>query len=134
MYRQSEKLLNSNISSTCPHNMVNFSPLAAEIVSLVCGTPANFSGFTSWLRYCSDIAQRTPTKRCKMFGRLLGWYTIYTFSGAVAALRKFAMCKIYIASKSCTLLYCSRCCTALEQRPSAKLCGAVQGMKLRNFR
>ena len=25
--------------------MVNFGPLAAEIVSLVCGTPANFNGF-----------------------------------------------------------------------------------------
>jgi len=31
-YRQSEKNpLSSNISSTCPHNMVNFGPLAAEI-------------------------------------------------------------------------------------------------------
>ena len=27
------------------HNMVNFVPLAAEIVSLVWGTPANFNGF-----------------------------------------------------------------------------------------
>ena len=43
---QSEKnLLSSNISSTCPHNMVNFGPLAAEIVLLVWGTPANFNGF-----------------------------------------------------------------------------------------
>jgi len=30
----------SNISSTCPHNMVNFSLLAAEIVSLVRGHPS----------------------------------------------------------------------------------------------
>jgi len=46
MYRQSEKnLLSSNTSSTCPHNMVNFGPLAAEIISLVWGTPANFNGF-----------------------------------------------------------------------------------------
>jgi len=46
MYRQSEKnLLNSNISSTCPHNMANFSALAAEIGSGVWGTPANFNGF-----------------------------------------------------------------------------------------
>ena len=45
MYRQSEKkLLSSNISRTCPHNMVNFGPLAAEIVSLVWGTPGNFNG------------------------------------------------------------------------------------------
>jgi len=46
MYRQSEKnLLSSNVSSTCPHNMVNFGTLAAEIVSLVWGTPENFNGF-----------------------------------------------------------------------------------------
>jgi len=46
MYRQSEKnLLSSNISPTCPHNMVNFGPLAAEIFSLVWCTPGNFNGF-----------------------------------------------------------------------------------------
>ena len=33
------------MSSTCPHNIVNYGPLAAEIVSLVWGTPANFNGF-----------------------------------------------------------------------------------------
>ena len=38
-------LFSSNISSTCPHNMVNFSALAAEIVSLVWHTPGNFNGF-----------------------------------------------------------------------------------------
>jgi len=40
-----KNLLSSNISSTCPHNMVNFGPLAAEIILLVWGTPANFNGF-----------------------------------------------------------------------------------------
>jgi len=40
-----KNLLSSNISSTCPHNMVNFSPLAAEIISLVWGTPGNFNRF-----------------------------------------------------------------------------------------
>ena len=46
MYRRSGKnLLSSNISSICLHNMVNFGPLAAEIVSLVWGTPGNFNGF-----------------------------------------------------------------------------------------
>ena len=40
-----KNLLSSNISSTCSHNMVNFGPLAAEIVSLVWGTPGNFNGF-----------------------------------------------------------------------------------------
>jgi len=40
-----KNLLSSNISSTCPHNMANVSPQAAEIVSLVWDTPANFNGF-----------------------------------------------------------------------------------------
>jgi len=39
-----KNLLSSNISPTCTHNMVNFGPLAAEIVSLVWGTPGNFNG------------------------------------------------------------------------------------------
>jgi len=36
--------LSSNMSS-CPHNMVNFDPLADEIDPVVWGTPANFNGF-----------------------------------------------------------------------------------------
>jgi len=40
-----DKLLNSNVSSTCPHNMADFDPLTAEIGSVVWGTPANFNGF-----------------------------------------------------------------------------------------
>ena len=36
---------NTSTSSTCPYNKVNFGPLAAEIVSLVWGTPANFNRF-----------------------------------------------------------------------------------------
>jgi len=40
-----KNFLNSSISSTCPYNMVNLGPLAAEIGSLVWGTSANFSGF-----------------------------------------------------------------------------------------
>ena len=35
-----KKLLSSDISSTCPYNMVNFGLLAAEIISGVWGTPA----------------------------------------------------------------------------------------------
>jgi len=43
-----KNLLNSNISSTCPHNMVNFGPLAAEIGS------GDFSGF----RVLASLLQR----------------------------------------------------------------------------
>jgi len=39
-----KNLLNSNISPTCPHNMVNFGPLAAEIRWRVWDTPTNFNG------------------------------------------------------------------------------------------
>jgi len=57
-YRQSEKnLLSSHISSTCPHNMVNFGPLAAEIVSLVWGTPSNLNGFLVTARHSSSRRQ-----------------------------------------------------------------------------
>ena len=74
-----KNLLNSNISSTCPYNMVNFGPLTAEIGWRVWGTPANFNGF--WLQYCTDVTQQTSTKLCMMFGYLVGWYSIYTFWG-----------------------------------------------------
>ena len=57
-----KNLLNSNISSICFQNMVNVSPL---------------TGFATWLRYCTDVAQWRSTKLCTMFGRLQGWYTMY---------------------------------------------------------
>ena len=79
--------------------MANFGPLTAEICWQVWGTPANFNGFRILpsLPYCSDVAHRRPTKLRTMFGRLMGCYTIYTFSGALAADRilpgaKFTLC------------------------------------------
>jgi len=40
-----KKLLSSNMSYRCPHNMVNFGPPVAEIGGPVRGTPASFNGF-----------------------------------------------------------------------------------------
>ena len=40
-----KNVFNSNTSSTCPDNTVNFGPLVAEIGLPVWGTPANFNGF-----------------------------------------------------------------------------------------
>jgi len=40
-----KNLLNSNISPTRPHDMVNFGPLMADIRSGVWGIPAYFNGF-----------------------------------------------------------------------------------------
>jgi len=56
-----KNLLSSNISPTRPHNMVNFSPLAAEIVSLVWGTRANFNRFR--VLACSVTARQSSSER-----------------------------------------------------------------------
>jgi len=81
MYRQSEKIgvLRSSIFSTCLHNITISAPIAAEIGWRVWDTTSNqiSTGFASWLRYCTDVAQRRSTILCTTFGRLLGWYTIY---------------------------------------------------------
>ena len=57
-----KKLLDSNVSPTCPHNMVNFGPLATEIVSLVWGTPEISTGLASWQRYCTVLQQWASAK------------------------------------------------------------------------
>jgi len=60
MYRQSEKnLLSSNISSTCPRNMVNFGPLAADFVSL--GHPCKFQ----WVSRLGSITARHSSSGCQ---------------------------------------------------------------------
>jgi len=53
---QKKNLLSFNISSTCPYNMVNLGLLAAEIVLLVLGAPANFNGF----RVLAALLHGTP--------------------------------------------------------------------------
>jgi len=60
-----KKTLSSNISSTCSRNMVNFGPLAAEIVSGVWGTPATFNGFRvlAALLHGSQVASVSQTLR-----------------------------------------------------------------------
>ena len=57
---------------------------------------------------------------------------LYIYLGS-CPITNFTSCKIHFASKSCVLLYWQRYCTALEQLASAKPCGVVQGMGLRNF-
>jgi len=41
----SKNLFSSNIFSKCPHTMVNFGPLTAEIGSVIWGTPPTVNGF-----------------------------------------------------------------------------------------
>jgi len=78
-------LLNSDISSTCSHNMVNFSELTAEICLAVWGTPANFSGFCM-------LASLLHRRRSTEVNQILHYVSpssglvhyIYTFSRALA--------------------------------------------------
>jgi len=72
-------LFNSNISSTCPHNMVNFGPLAAEIDWGFLGTPTNFNGF----RVLAPLLHVTPvvgvSQTCGLQQRtppIFGWAAI----------------------------------------------------------
>ena len=51
-----KKLVKQQYLLHMPYNMVNFSPLAAEIVSLVWGTPGNFNGF----RVLAALLHGTP--------------------------------------------------------------------------
>jgi len=60
-----KKLLSSNISSRCPHNMVNFGLLAAEIFSLVCRTPVTARHSSSGRQPNCGVEQRAPP----IFGR-----------------------------------------------------------------
>ena len=98
------------------------------------GHPARFNGF----RVLASLLQRSRSPEANQtlhdvlpsHGLL---HYVYTFGGS-CPWRNFARCKVHFSSKYCVLLYWQRYCTAVEQRPSAKLCGVVQGMELRNFR
>ena len=50
-----KNLLNSDTSSTCPHNMVNFGLLTAEICWRFMGTLQISTGFASWQRYSTAL-------------------------------------------------------------------------------
>ena len=63
-----KKIVKQQYLPTCPHNMVNFGPLAVEIRSLVWGTPGNFNGFRVYAAWHSSsgrqpncgVEQRAP--------------------------------------------------------------------------
>jgi len=117
--------------------MVNFGPLTAEICWRVWGTPANFNGF----RVLDSSLQRRRSTEVNQTvhnvwpsPKLVQYFYIFQGSCPVTEFcHVFATCKIHFASKSCVLLYWKRYCTALEQWASAKVCGVVHAMELRNF-
>jgi len=75
-------LLSSNISSTCPHNMVNFSLVMAEIISLVWDTPANFNGFCVLVSLLQRRRSTEANQTLRNVWPLLGLVEyIYIFGG-----------------------------------------------------
>jgi len=123
MYRQSEKMLNSNISSTCLHNMANFGALTAEIGSVVWGTPANFNGF----RVLPSLLQR---RRSPEANQTL--YDVWPSPGLVlyiyifldsCPLREFCQVQssLYVQVLRSPILAALMYSTALEQWASEKL-------------
>jgi len=84
-------MLNSNISSTCHYNMVNFGPLTAEISLGVWGTPANFNGFhilDSLLQHRrSPEANQTLHDVCPSSGLVHYIYIIGGFCKTVVAVK-----------------------------------------------
>jgi len=101
-----KNLLSSNISSRYPHNMVNFGLLAAEIVSLVWGTPANFNGFRVLVALLHDtlvagVNQTAALNRGRHLysaGRPLRWalptflILFYFTTGSLVGVRSIAIC------------------------------------------
>jgi len=65
-----KNLLSSNMSSTCPHNMVNFGLLAGEIGLPVWGTPPNFNGLRvlAALLHSSKVVSVSQTLRRRTEG------------------------------------------------------------------
>jgi len=114
MDNRKKNLLNSNISPTSSQ-YGGLRPTSGWDRFVTLGHPGKFQRVSRPLfRYCSDIAQRKPTKLCTIFGHLLHWYTIYTFLGALAPWQNFARCKIHLVSKSCILLHFQCYCMTLS--------------------
>ena len=96
-----KKLLNSNISSTCSYNRVNFGPLIlkGEIYWPLWGTPANFNGFRVLALL---LHQRCSTQISQTL------HNVWPSPGVVHThthTHIFVRREIY-ASTCCALLYC----------------------------
>jgi len=132
-------LLSSNISSRCPHNMVNFDPLTAEIGSAVWATPANFIGFASWQHYCTasssgrqpNFAALNRARHLCLAGRpsrmALAHILLLLYGVAWSVSRSMTVVS------SAKRLYCSRCrlrCWAAWVQATTLLCQILTTRKM----
>jgi len=111
-----KSLLNNNMSSTCPHNMANFSPLRAETGWRIWGTPANFNVFRV-LPSLSLNGSQPNFAQCLA----VSWAGIpHIHFRGLLPLVEFCPVQNSLYIKSSILLFWQRYCTALQQRASAK--------------
>ena len=131
--RTGKRLLKSNISCTCLHNMANFGPLAAEMGSGVWGTPANFkrvSRLAFVTARCSPEANQTLRDVWLSPGLV---HYIYIFGGSWPD-------RIWPGANSlfAQVLRWPISVTSLHGTPAADVSQTlqrrIQGMELRNFR
>jgi len=109
-----KNFLNSNISSIMSKQYGKLQPTNGWDRFVTLGHPSKFQEVSRLgVIYCSDVAYRTSTKVCTMFGRLLGWYTMYTFLGALAPWEFCQVQHSLYVQVLCCLLYSERYCTAL---------------------
>jgi len=108
---RTKNLLSSNISATCPHNMVNFGPLAAEIDWRVWGTPSHFNGYLGSVtaRHSSIALQpnfAALNRGCHLYsaGRPSGWAFAHISSSIFFLLLSFPRLFSAVADWMSTIL------------------------------
>jgi len=118
MYRQSENMFNSIISSIRPHNMVNFGPVSEF------GAPQQIStGLASWLHY--SLLHRHPWMEVNQTLHDV-WpshglaHNINIFGGS-CSLTEFCQVQKFTLRPSLAFFYWQRYCTAFEQWATVKL-------------
>jgi len=107
-------LLNNNISSTCPHNMVNVGPIMADFGLPVWSTPAHFNRF----HILDSLLQRHHSPEANQ--------TLHDVLPSPQLLRY-----IYIFGGSCPLMEFCQVHSSSGRQPN---CSMIQGMKLLKFR
>ena len=84
-----KKLVKSNMSSTCPHNMAHFGPLTAEICCRVWGHPSKFERVSR----VSSLLQRRHLSEANLTLHDVWQSLIYTFFAGSCPLTEFCQVK-----------------------------------------
>jgi len=117
-----QKHVKQQFSPTCPYNTVNFGPRAAEIISLVWGTPANFNGFRvlAALLHHNQTAALNRGRQLYSAGRPSRWALahISSFVCSSCTVRNILLNLHHLGLHSVTsCIFISRSCVRPSVRP-----------------